>query len=217
MRPRTAAAVLTGGGAAVPGVVPGHSSPMRAVGGVQSAARPLLLLIRPTAVCGPSPCWRSAAWSVRCARRRTGRAWRWPACASRGSWRRGRFWWRPMPRRRCSAPRMLRWRWRRQAGGWHRGVPADVPIFAVQSYQQSLPFYLRRPVVLVDYRDEFDLGLTRGPAARHRDSAAIRGRVAAAPQRFAVMPPGTRDKLSALGLPMREIARFPDRVIISRR
>jgi len=34
---------------------------------------------------------------------------------------------------------------------------------------------------------------------------------------FAVMTPGVRDKLSSLGLPMREVARFPDRVIISRR
>jgi 4-amino-4-deoxy-L-arabinose transferase-like glycosyltransferase len=96
-------------------------------------------------------------------------------------------------------------------------VPADVPIFAVQSYEQSLPFYLKRPVVLVDYRDEFDLGLREEPQrgiATLRQFAelwlALRGG-------FAVMPPETRDKLSALGLPMREIARFPDRVMVSRR
>jgi 4-amino-4-deoxy-L-arabinose transferase-like glycosyltransferase len=97
------------------------------------------------------------------------------------------------------------------------GVPADVPLFAVQSYQQSLPFYLRRPVVLVDYRDEFDLGLTEDP---QRGIATLRHFMGVwLPLRsgFAVMTPGVRDKLSALGLPMREIARFPDRVIISRR
>jgi 4-amino-4-deoxy-L-arabinose transferase-like glycosyltransferase len=97
------------------------------------------------------------------------------------------------------------------------GVPADVPIFAVQSYQQSLPFYLRCPVVLVDYRDEFDLGLTEDP---ERGIATLQQFAEVwLPLRrgFAVMPPGTRDKLSALGLPMREIAHFPDRVIISRR
>jgi 4-amino-4-deoxy-L-arabinose transferase-like glycosyltransferase len=94
---------------------------------------------------------------------------------------------------------------------------ADVPIFAVQSYQQSLVFYLKRPVVLVDYRDEFDLGLTQDPQrgiATLRQFAEVwlpmsRG--------FAVVPLSTLDRLSALGLPMREIARFPDRVIISRR
>jgi len=34
---------------------------------------------------------------------------------------------------------------------------------------------------------------------------------------YAVLPLDTRDKLSSLGLPMREFARFPDRVIVSRR
>jgi 4-amino-4-deoxy-L-arabinose transferase-like glycosyltransferase len=94
---------------------------------------------------------------------------------------------------------------------------AGVPIFAVQSYQQSLVFYLRRPVVLVDYRDEFDLGLTQDP---QRGIATLRQFAEVwLPLRrgFAIMPPSTRDRLSALGVPVHEIARFPDRVIVSRR
>jgi 4-amino-4-deoxy-L-arabinose transferase-like glycosyltransferase len=97
------------------------------------------------------------------------------------------------------------------------GVPTDVPIFAVQSYQQSLAFYLRRPVVLVDYRDEFDLGLTEDPQRGIATLEQFAGVWRSLRSGFAVMPPGTRDKLSALGLPVREIARFPDRVIVSRR
>jgi 4-amino-4-deoxy-L-arabinose transferase-like glycosyltransferase len=92
-----------------------------------------------------------------------------------------------------------------------------VPIFAVQAYQQSLVFYLRRPVVLVDYRDEFDLGLTQDP---ERGIATLRQFAEVwlpMSQGFAVMPPSARDRLSALGVPINEIARFPDRVIISRR
>jgi 4-amino-4-deoxy-L-arabinose transferase-like glycosyltransferase len=100
-----------------------------------------------------------------------------------------------------------------------QGAAADpgVPIFAVQSYQQSLVFYLQRPVVLVDYRDEFDLGLTQDPQrgiATLRQFAEVWLPISRA---FAVVPLSTRDRLTALGLPMREIARFPDRVIISRR
>jgi 4-amino-4-deoxy-L-arabinose transferase-like glycosyltransferase len=94
---------------------------------------------------------------------------------------------------------------------------ADVPIFAVQSYQQSLIYYLQRPMVLVDYRDEFDLGLTQDPS---RGIATLRQFAEAwqpLSDGFAVMPPSTRDRLSVLGVPMREIARFPDRVIMSRR
>jgi 4-amino-4-deoxy-L-arabinose transferase-like glycosyltransferase len=98
-----------------------------------------------------------------------------------------------------------------------RGDPALVPIFAVQSYQQSLPFYLRRPVVLVDYRGELDFGLTQDP----RRGIPSLGQFAAVwltlRDGFAVMPPRTRDQLSGLGAPMREIARFPELVIVSRR
>jgi 4-amino-4-deoxy-L-arabinose transferase-like glycosyltransferase len=96
-------------------------------------------------------------------------------------------------------------------------LPTEVPIFAVQAYEQSLPFYLRRTVVLVDYRDEFDLGLTQSP----RLGIATLGEFADVWRPldggFAVMPPRTWVRLSALGLPMREIARVQDRVIVSRR
>ncbi|HEY1312261.1 MAG TPA: glycosyltransferase family 39 protein [Steroidobacteraceae bacterium] len=98
-----------------------------------------------------------------------------------------------------------------------RAGPAD-PIFAVQSYQQSLAFYLRRPVILVGYRDEFDLGLTQNPergiATLPQFAATWLGLDGGG---FAVMPPRTLERLSALGVPLHEIARFPDEVIISRR
>jgi 4-amino-4-deoxy-L-arabinose transferase-like glycosyltransferase len=95
-------------------------------------------------------------------------------------------------------------------------VPAGVPIFAVQSYQQSLPFYLRRPVTLVDYRDEFDLGLVENPARGIATLQQFGGVWLSLHSGFAVMTPGVRDELLTMGLPMREIARFPNRVIISR-
>jgi len=34
---------------------------------------------------------------------------------------------------------------------------------------------------------------------------------------YAIMPPRTLDRLSGLGVPMREIARFPEIMIVSRR
>ncbi len=98
--------------------------------------------------------------------------------------------------------------------------PADlahVPIFSVQTYQQSLPFYLKRTVTLVDYRDEFDLGLTQDPQrgiATLQEFSRVWQALGAG---FAVVPPHAQDRLSALGAPMREVAQFPDRVIVSRR
>lgn len=37
------------------------------------------------------------------------------------------------------------------------------PIYAVGMYEQSLTFYLKRPVILVDYLDEFEFGLQQQP------------------------------------------------------
>jgi hypothetical protein len=76
---------------------------------------------------------------------------------------------------------------------------------------------LQRPVTLVDYRDEFDFGLTSDP---QRGIATLRQFARAwlpLSRGFAVMPPGTRDRLTASGVPMREIASLPERVIVSRR
>jgi 4-amino-4-deoxy-L-arabinose transferase-like glycosyltransferase len=110
--------------------------------------------------------------------------------------------------------RDIAWTLRREAGP--SGTATD-PIFSVQAYQQSLIFYMQRPVVLVDYRDEFDLGLTQDPA-RGIATLPLFARMWLPLERgFAVMPRRTQDRLSALGVPGREVARFPDRVIISRR
>ncbi len=94
---------------------------------------------------------------------------------------------------------------------------ADEPVFAVQSYEQSLPFYLRRAVVLVNYRDEFDLGLSQDPGRGIATLDEFAGRWQALAQGYALMPPRTRDRLSALRVPMREIGSFPGRVLVSRR
>src|SRR5580692_4881439 len=63
------------------------------------------------------------------------------------------------------------------------------PIFAVQAYEQSLPFYLRSTVVLVDYRDEFDLGLAQSPRLGIATLGQFADRWRALGGGFAVMPP----------------------------
>ncbi len=95
--------------------------------------------------------------------------------------------------------------------------PAAAPVYAVQCYGQSLTFYARRTALLVDYRDELDLGLRQDPARGIAtvEEFAARWRVLAAG--FALMPIATRDRLWSSGLPMRELARSSDRVLVSRR
>jgi len=107
---------------------------------------------------------------------------------------------------------------RRQGGAADaQGLPTDVPIFAVQYYSQSLPFYLRRSVILVDYRDEFDLGLTLDPQRGIATLQQFTRVWLPLSDGFAIMSPSTLNRLYSLGLPMREIAHFPDCVIVSRR
>ena len=90
------------------------------------------------------------------------------------------------------------------------------PIFSVQTYEQSLTYYLQRDVVLVDYRDEFTLGLVENPARGIASLDQFAGRWRSLNDAYAVMPRPTRDRLLAMGLPMREIAGFPLVVLMSR-
>lgn len=92
------------------------------------------------------------------------------------------------------------------------------PVYSVQTYQQSLPFYLKHTIVLVDYRDELDFGLTQDPAAGIANLEEFSQRWLSLSEGFAVMPTYTLDRLTARGLPMREVARFHRRLIlVSRR
>ena len=104
---------------------------------------------------------------------------------------------------------------RRQPGAAPPG--SLLPVYSVQSYEQSLPFYLGRTVVLVDYRDELDFGLradpARGIASLEQFAALWRGLEGG----YAVMPLATQARLAGLGFPMREIGRFADRAVVSRR
>ena len=98
-----------------------------------------------------------------------------------------------------------------------RRQPASVPVFSVQTYEQSLTFYAQRTAILVDYRDEFTLGLVQQPDRGIASLAAFADRWRTLPEGFAIMPYRTRDRLLSLGLPMRELARFPALILMSRR
>jgi hypothetical protein len=47
-------------------------------------------------------------------------------------------------------------------------------VYSVKHYEQSLPFYIGRPVTLVAYVDEFDLGIRQEPAKAIADLATFR-------------------------------------------
>lgn len=92
-----------------------------------------------------------------------------------------------------------------------------VPVYSVRTYDQSLTFYLRHPVTLVDYRGELDFGQTLEPnrsiasladfAPRWRDSA----------QALAVIERKTYEQMRSEGFPMVIRANSPKSYIVSRR
>ncbi|MFN0161774.1 MAG: phospholipid carrier-dependent glycosyltransferase [Burkholderiales bacterium] len=95
-------------------------------------------------------------------------------------------------------------------------VRADVPFFSLEMYEQTLPFYLKRTVTLVQYRDEMGFGIDREPHKWAADYPEFARRWRAAPEAFAILHPGTQSKLDQLGLPYEIIARDTRRLVIKK-
>jgi 4-amino-4-deoxy-L-arabinose transferase-like glycosyltransferase len=93
---------------------------------------------------------------------------------------------------------------------------AVLPIYSLSTYDQTLPFYLRRTVTLAAYHGELDFGLRHDPRAGLPTIAAFLTRWSAASDALAVMEPEMFDELNAYGTPMRELGRDDHHVLVSR-
>jgi hypothetical protein len=89
--------------------------------------------------------------------------------------------------------------------------------FSVGMYDQTLPFYLKRPVTLVAYTDEFEMGIKLEPGKAIADKADFHQRWKQLEQAYAVMRPGTLDEMTGAGLPLVLLGRDLKRVIVRRR
>jgi 4-amino-4-deoxy-L-arabinose transferase-like glycosyltransferase len=96
-------------------------------------------------------------------------------------------------------------------------VPQNIPVYSVETYDQTLPFYWRRTVELVAYRGELDYGLRYDPQAELPSLEQFTARWSAASSAYAVMEKKTFGELAAQGVPMRELARDANRVLVARR
>ena len=90
------------------------------------------------------------------------------------------------------------------------------PVFQVASYDQTLPFYLGRPTLLVEYRDEMALGLAAEPGKGYSLSRWFEA-WQSAPQAYALMSRATAADLAREKFPFRVLAEDPRRVFVSRR
>lgn len=93
---------------------------------------------------------------------------------------------------------------------------AGASLFSVRYYDQTWPFYLRRPVTLVDYVDEFELGEKTEPGRWIPTLDGFIARWRQAPHAQAMMGPDTYDELSRRGLPMRVVYRDVRRLVVAK-
>ena len=93
----------------------------------------------------------------------------------------------------------------------------DVPVYSVRTYDQSLTFYLRHPVTLVEYRGELDFGQTLEPGKSIATLADFLPRWRDSPQALAVMKQDTYQQMQSQGFPMVIRANTYKTYIVSRR
>lgn len=87
------------------------------------------------------------------------------------------------------------------------------PFYSVQIFDHTLPFYLRKPLTLVDYEDELALGLRMEPWLGVPDVARFAERWDQDVRPLALMSPRTFETLAARGIPLTVIARDRKRVV----
>jgi 4-amino-4-deoxy-L-arabinose transferase-like glycosyltransferase len=92
----------------------------------------------------------------------------------------------------------------------------DAPVYSVGTYDQTLPFYLRRPVTLVQYRGELDYGLRKAPGAEVSDVSEFLRRWSPPAPAFAIMEKAMFDDFKNRGVPMRLVAQTANRVLVAR-
>ncbi len=116
-----------------------------------------------------------------------------------------------------------------QWGRYNAGLPhvaainaelnSDTPIYAVGLYEQSLPFYLRRTLILVESPDELEFGLEQQPELwipkRSDFIQKWRADSANGKHAIAILRPQVYQDMLQQQVPMRIIAQDPKRIIVS--
>ena len=90
-------------------------------------------------------------------------------------------------------------------------------VYTVETFDWTLPFYLRHPVVPVAWRGELDYGLNAEPSAGLATLEQFEARWAGADAAYALVPHATFARLRRDGVTMRVLAQDFDNVFVGRR
>jgi 4-amino-4-deoxy-L-arabinose transferase-like glycosyltransferase len=91
-----------------------------------------------------------------------------------------------------------------------------MPFYSVNTYDQSLQFYLKRSTTMVVYKDELGFGIEQEPEKFIADLAKFEQVWNAQREALALMSPDAYETFSARGLPMRLVARDTRRIVVAR-
>ena len=89
-----------------------------------------------------------------------------------------------------------------------------VPFYSVRWYEQTLPYYIKRPVTLVAYKDEMAFGIKQEPDKWIPTFEEFKRRWLTDQDAFAMVSIETFDELKSEHFPMQEIARDQRNVYI---
>jgi 4-amino-4-deoxy-L-arabinose transferase-like glycosyltransferase len=90
----------------------------------------------------------------------------------------------------------------------------ETRIYSVNIYDQTVPFYIGRPVTLVNYHDEFETGMQADPGRVLWAEDGFDGVWERPGDALAIMQPGTFERFKAWGLPMQVLHEDPRRVLV---
>ena len=90
----------------------------------------------------------------------------------------------------------------------------EMEIFSVRMYEQTFPFYLQRPVTLVDYRDEFAFGQQAEPGRSIATLDEFIGRWQASPHAMAMLGTATFSELQQRGVAMKPVFQDARRMVV---
>jgi len=95
--------------------------------------------------------------------------------------------------------------------------PADVPVYAVDRYDHTLPWTLRRTITMVGYRDELGVAIDWEPQKFVADLATFAQRWRTEPRAWAFVAPNDVERLQReLGVEMQVMARGPTYAIVKK-
>lgn len=95
-------------------------------------------------------------------------------------------------------------------------IRADEPFYSVDTYEQTLPFYLKRTFTLVQYQDEMAFGIMQEPQRWIPDYTSFAKVWQAQSAGLAIMPVETYKRLKQLDFAMRIIYEDAQYIIVSR-